>query len=249
MRKILVAFAVLGAFAMVANAQHSVTFYFGAPETVTGPFPIAGFVGDDGYPQPDADPGTVTLGLWATPAFDWASPPDIWQGININVITTGDVTVDNVAMNNFNHGSLFSPAYRWESSSDFGTDNHFYLVGVSTFGIGGMLPDPYGSPSDDLCYVDGPEGSGFLRYWMGNVTLSGADAGGDVFLQIGMGGIARRGGVVTTDLIYFGRDGDAPLLGDDFMAMTATPEFHFNAIPEPASLILLSLAGLFLRRR
>ena len=68
----------------------------------------------------------------------------------------------------------------------------------------------------------------------------------EVYLAVGPGGIGRQLGSPDTDLLFFGA-GDAGLLGKHFGA--TSEHWDLRITPEPASLILLSLAGLFLRRR
>jgi hypothetical protein len=66
-----------------------------------------------------------------------------------------------------------------------------------------------------------------------------------LYFGVGTGGIARQGGDVDSDLIYFGAaDG---MRGDAFAQFPTVP--LLTCIPEPASLLLLGLAGLVLRRR
>ena len=48
--------------------------------------------------------------------------------------------------------------------------------------------------------------------------------------------------------IFFGF-GDAPLLDNAVGQISDVPDFICNCIPEPASMLLIGLAGLFLRRR
>ena len=81
---------------------------------------------------------------------------------------------------------------------------------------------------------------------MGNITVQcGEGEAGGLYFAVGEGGIARQGGSVDEDLIYFGaNDG---IRGDAFGGYGEIP--MAICTPEPASLLLLGLAGLFLRRR
>ncbi|HRS29465.1 MAG TPA: PEP-CTERM sorting domain-containing protein, partial [Phycisphaerae bacterium] len=79
-------------------------------------------------------------------------------------------------------------------------------------------------------------------------SYDGSDGPKNVFFAImDEGGVSRQGGDVEVDRIYFGLDEPIGLRGDDWGSASSLPDFTFA--PEPASLILLSLAGLFLRRR
>jgi hypothetical protein len=251
MRKILVAFAVLGMFAMVANAG-DITLYFGAPEYYTGTDTTT-FVADS-YAATTADyaDGPVTLGIWANVDYDAvAGALDIWQAIGIDIV---GANVDSLQMDNFDHRVGIGTAYRWEASSDFGTGNHFALIGVTTYGVGGLFPaDLTGGVqgiTDWWSYtaLSGGVGDpdGIYKYWLGNVTLSATEET-DVYMQIASQGVVRRLGSAADDLVWFGEDETTAMTGDMFGEHSVMPDFVFT--PEPASLILLSLAGLFLRRR
>ncbi len=256
MRKFLVAFAVLGMFAMVANAA-DLTLFFGRPQTVAA---TADFVPDSTLPydQP-ALPGTYTVGIWAQVALNEAGEAlDVWNGIGLKIVGDDGVVISDLLMDNFNHQQGLGVQRRWETGSDFGPNkgqpNDFLLVAVSQgFGLGGWFPRELGLPTTDW-WSYGTETP--FNYWLGNVTFSydGSDGPKNVFFAImgeasGVheGGVSRQGGDVEVDRIYFGLDEPIGLRGDDWGSASSLPDFTFA--PEPASLILLSLAGLFLRRR
>lgn len=253
MRKFLVAFAVLGTFAMVANAN-DITFYFGRPETVGTV--TTDFVASSAAPL-TVTPGTYTMGVWANVGYQAdTGNMDAWNGISMEVVGDAGVSITGAAMNNFDQRVSPGTAYRWESSSDFGHGNGWYLVSVTRFGLGGLWTPAWGmgmGSTDWWSYTDGGAGGigpgSVNRYWLGNITLSCTDTHGlhNVYFQIGTGGIARSGGSVTGDWIYFGEDDHTGAHGNQFGWTSPLPDFTFT--PEPASLILLSLAGLFLRRR
>ena len=253
MRKLLIVLACCGLFAAVANANN-LHLFLGTPQFVgdgaevdpdafvadTGAFESPVVLGDCGTMEP------ITLGLWGTVDVDFDQGiVDVWNGIAVDFATTGCVEVLDSEMNNQDHNTGFGTAFRWEDNSDFGDAAGFFLIAVSRFGLGGLLPagDPFGgSPPDAYSYWDGMN----LNYWLGNITVQcGEGDEGGLFLCVGDGGIARQGGDVETDLVFFGpNDG---VRGDAFGVCPPLP--LAVCIPEPASLLLLGLAGLFLRRR
>ncbi len=241
MRKVLTIVACLGMMAVVANAN-DLHIYLGTPVDT------AAFVADDGglaHPVVTDPVGQVTYGVWAETGVDWdAGTWDVWIGIAVDYMTTGGVSVVSSVMDNSDHLPGIPTAYRWEASSDFGGTDGFFLVAVTRYGLGGMLPgDAGGVPADMWAYTPEMGVSGFV-YWLGNITLA-CDAPGELYLGVGTGGIARQGGDVDSDLIYFGAaDG---MRGDAFAQFPTVP--LLTCIPEPASLLLLGLAGLVLRRR
>jgi hypothetical protein len=236
--------ACLGVLGVLADAG-DLHIYLGTPQY---PEPWgAGSVSDDGglmHPVVTDPVGEVTYGVWAEIEVDWgAGTWDVWNGIGVHYMTTGGVTVVDSVMNNDSHAPC-GWACRWEDSSDFGGADGFFLVAVTRYGLGGMLPPDFGVyPPDTYSYVP-TMGSGPLKYWLGNITLA-CDAPGELYLGVGTGGIFRQGGSAATDLIYFGSA--EGMRGDAFAEFPTVP--LLTCIPEPASLLLLALAGMVLRRR
>jgi hypothetical protein len=235
--------ACLGVLAVVTNAG-DLHLYLGTPQ-IHDQYPD--FVADDGglvHPVVTDPVGEVTYGVWAEIEVDWdAGTWDVWVGIAVDYMTTGGVSIVDSIMNNDDHVPLCW-ARRWEYSSDFGGTDGFFLVAVTRYGLGGMLPADFGVwPADIYSYVP-TMGSGPLKYWLGNITLA-CDAPGELYFGVGTEGIARQGGDVDSDLIYFGSA--EGMRGDAFAEFPTVP--LLTCIPEPASLLLLALAGLALRRR
>jgi hypothetical protein len=232
---------------------NDITFYFGQPEYYTGT-DTSSFVPDSCCSHVGAPWEPVTLGIWANIEADYSgSYPvmDIWNCIAINIVGDYGLTVTNLTMDNFDHRIGMGTAYRWESASDFGApDNTFLLAAVTSRGLGGLYPREFDAGSNNTDWWSYTEGDPLspgatYRYWLGNVTLYATAVTG-VYFQVGTGAIVRSGGSAEDDLVWFGGDETVPLHGNDFGAVSAHPDFVF---PEPASLTLLTLATLFLRRR
>ena len=261
MTKSIITLGFLGVFALAAQAN-DIVIYFGRAETVP---PTTAFASPHAIPgsltTPPASPrfleNSVTVGIWATIQCDLSVPGDplmdIWNGLSVNII--GDeLTVSGLTMDNFDHRIGMGTAYRWESTSDFGGgDNGFYLVSVTRFGLGGLWAREWGlgnGSTDWWTYTSGTAGEpgAAYRYWLGNVTLTcppGQET--DVYFQIGSGGISRSGGG-PTDRIFFGEDELEPLLCGQFFSSSYLPDLTLG-IPEPAGLLLLSIAVVPMRRR
>ena len=223
MRKISAVLVCLLLGAVFANAQgHKIEIYFSKSNTLTVPEEYTKNI------NPTVDVGEKVW-VWGT-----ITQGDIWNGINMQWSHT------------VGSGSMYNPSfgtpkkYRWQTSSDFdpvgapGGGNSVNLVAVDALGLGGDDRDP-------LQYLD--PGGVLWHFLVGEMAFSEP---GDVFFEAGGGGITLKGGT-TREEVYFGR-GD-PFIYNNAPKGTRTTLKDLTVIPEPASLLLVGLAGLFLRRR
>jgi hypothetical protein len=172
---------------------------------------------------PVAAPGDV-LNLYAEVASG-----DIWQGIGFDMGSTGTPLMD-------------APAYfggfvkRWTDSADFGPQNSPSDVGLLAFpGVDGGASGLGGGGDINGGGIIGSTANGNL-FLLGTITVL-EDTG---VLTATTVGFARLGAVPGEDTINVGADS---FLSDAF-GSTAT-----LWTPEPASLVLIALAGLAIRRR
>jgi hypothetical protein len=165
------------------------------------------------------------LTLWAEVGIG-----DIWQGIGFDMGTTGIPLIDDVTF-------LGGISHRWSTLSDFGPTGSPSDVGIvavpgldgNNTGLGGNLDLSQGSS-----YGIGENGGNIFK--LGTITAS-ENFG---VLTATYLGIVRQGALPGEDTIYVGADS---FLSDAF-GSTAT-----LWTPEPASLVLIALAGLAIRRR
>jgi hypothetical protein len=143
-----------------------------------------------------------------------------WQGI--------DLALSNATGTVFNE--FFTGSNRWEGSSDFELDPQAGVVGVQTQGLGGpfeALGSLFDAGSGHYAFAQLVAGEvGPIDLSVFAAVAAGSDKGDDS-VAVAMG-----------DLVPNTNIADEPVVGT-----IAT------VIPEPASLMLLGLAGLAIRRR
>ena len=240
MRNIVAVGLCLGLFATVANAQGSdLELYFSAATGAGDVIPPEYAA----YENPVLPAAGGTAYLWA-----FVLEGDRWNGVALQ--NHGPDATGGLMYNDAFIGNL-----RWEpppgSDLDPVGDNYIFGYGVETSGLGHAGE----AIADDLglwdFYIPGTNHTGAAggHYLIAEYTWAGGDP---VFLAPGIGGISLSGADPGANLVYFGfnadgTDRDAPVVDND--VGTESPVADLTFIPEPASLLLLGLAGLLLRRR
>ena len=240
MRKLL-AVACVGFVATVAFADPVIEFYFSkeAPSDATPYYAPA--------------PAEWTSGTNITAAIDevvylwchteYQTSANKWNSIGLEF--TGDVNAAGADPDGFYIDVPKKPGFglhtRWQSGSDVdASDEDIDLIGVTTAAIGtygpdgrAKFPNPGGSPAD-------------FHYCLGGMSWSNL---GGKFMSVNSTLVVRSG--YTTSTVYFGFDAaNQPELGGPGTVVgTTSPTADIVITPEPASLVLLALAGLALRRR
>lgn len=241
-----------------AGVDH-ITSNFGAPFTDTTNYPTgvptaagAGAIGPAANPV--VDPGVSGL-LYLMADLNAV---DVWTGfsIDINVVGgDGSITSSKVYQSSAGipNGAFHT---RWQYSGDVApadgiADNPLLgkSDGVGGIGMAGSAITTNGIAASQLTSlvvtagaVGGSLGGGTLV--LGAINVAGTS--GNIFMSVGQGGISRQGGDPANDQVFFGT-GDASISVAAFGQASALADA--TIVPEPASFLLLGLAGLFLRRR
>lgn len=253
MRKIIAVVLCLSAFAMVASAAaNRIEFYFSKQGTL------------DQIPAEYSSKEVPSVNTGET-AYLWAYVQgSTIRWVAVSMLFSGPAIIG---------GSMYEPwtpnpddptiPYwaRWNNGGDVNPvgDNFVNLVGVPVDPVSGLGKNftPGDPPEGDYLTVGAPNGPGTTRHFLiGEIQFGSV---GDVYVQVGTGFIIKAGtSNPPTDDIYFGfgagatehivkADGVTLAYGSDVGAATATADLF--VVPEPASLLLIGLAGFALRRR
>lgn len=183
---------------------------------------------------PGQTSGSARFHLWAK--VEPSEDGNRWNGIALSVlVTNGGVLTEWTGLN----VNAPTAARRWQTNSDFdGRNGTVNFVAVTTLGAQG--------PALDDGWDTGPSyDGGNDDTYMGYLEVTGP-AGTEIFLRVGTAGITREGGSPQVDTVNFGW-GDESVRGNQFGVASRLPDACI--VPEPASLLLLGLGALALRRR
>ena len=238
--KKLVALVCLGLFATIANAgimdDNGIQFYFslqGNAASVPAEYTAGtNLTVNNGQ----------TVYLWSANIY-----PDVWNGVGMKFdADCANFTVDSGVMYNpFTTGKgAWGP--RWETGADFDPTDAEYkvtLVAVTAPGIG-----DYGDFSKAGMAIGEYVGDTYVWHTLlGEIAFSSDVVGCGVYMEASGGGMTKSGGT-TREHMYFGF-GDGWIYNNSGNDTRTTGADLFLGVPEPASLLLLGLAGLALRRR
>jgi hypothetical protein len=233
----------LGALLVSTASANDLTIWFSPQDIGVNPVVGTGTSNDVGQVLPD--PGTpinpvvdgsstVRLHIWGTAP---RTPASTWNGIALDIQIDGPATI--VGGGGLNVVSVDDPTlYRWELGSDLDLPS---LNFVSITGRGLKSPPDTLTGWTDRGGATADDDSTYLGY----VDFLANGGTSSVYFAVGQAGITRQGGT-TADNVFFGA-GDAALHGNQFGQRSAVADATIT--PEPASLLLLGLAGLALRRR
>lgn len=253
MRKLFCALVCMGLVCGVANAQPLIEFYFSDTNALDACPPVTN-------PNVELQCGeSATYYIWAKVDVNMGQS---WAGVDLGVTGmdfAGEVYNPDIDPN------VAPPAYKYRWNGGYSYDTGDPMPEYPTFPVGDYyipfedghanavgVGEPLakfvglGDYADTWMYTDWTE----YCYLYGEVTFTcPEECGGEmyeIFFYVGPGGIAPTGG--GTGLCQFGA-GDDPVDSGDFGAVSTVADLTITCVPEPASLLLLGLAGLALRRR
>jgi hypothetical protein len=211
-------------------------------------------------PVRSANPGeAVRLYVWAQIAPPGTPNNVTYNGVsftnNLTIAGGGAATISGFNFWNYTNGDLGNGAGRWQnfSQSAAGSTNNIAFAGAAvTAGIG-VTNSNAANTNDGQHRRFATNGTTRIdATLLGWVEVTGTAAGQSLELRfaVGQSGIAQSGDTNGPNRVYmgWGDEASAPL-GNGFGASTPGADAIINVIPEPASLMLLGLAGLALRRR
>lgn len=247
--------AVLAGLAMlVAPANAGLRLFF-APQGVdseTAPITVAPTVSN---PEASLNAG-ATQRLYLYAQMFGAPNTQKWNGLAFDVLANGGV-ISGRALYNYNVQDEFGDDVyrRWQGVNQG--------AGVGTSTVSGInlaaVTSGNGVTNDALALLNDGQSevkllnsrtlpkATLLGYF--DFQLATGSNMATIFIRIGQGGIVRSG-ATAAEPVYLGvGDETAGLTGQSFNQTSPNFDAKLNLIPEPASILLLSLAGLALRRR